>query len=143
MGFVSEVKDTTTGPHAIGGIYLIIIGLALSDILPTISDAAFFNRQKTLRDEWKKGNITPSQYWRSEAVAYYLYNFIYWIIIGVIVVVFGKTAKTKAYILGALVGGGAVIAVIAKNIKQDNADLAQQLKDELALEALKNQNVVK
>ena len=100
-------------------IYAGIIGAALGDLIPTVADAFYFKNQRVIKQKLEKGEITPSQYWRKDAFAYYGYNFAWWM--GVLGISFaaGKTFEQKRNILIGLVAGGSVVAVIYKNIKKD------------------------
>lgn len=109
-------------------LYIFILGLALSDIIPTIADAFVFSKQRTLRDEYFNGTITPKQYWDKSAIVYYTYNFFYWIIIGIIIVSIKGDFQTKLKWLAGIVGAGVVFGVIYSNIKKDEKE--KQLQQE-------------
>lgn len=94
------MKDTINSAiksgHGNAILYAGALGLIISDILPTPADALYFKVEKNLRDKWKKGEITPKQYWASEAAAYYLINPLYWsLVLGAMVLTKGDV-KQKA-----------------------------------------------
>lgn len=126
----SQVSSAFKSEHATAALYVLILGLALSDIVPTLADFFVFYENRKLREEYTAGTISPKQYWTKTAIAYYTYNFLYWVIIGVVVVNVpgGFSAKLK-WLLG-LAGAGAVIAILHSNITKDEQEQA------LAQEAL-------
>lgn len=128
--FGNQLSGVSKSKYAVGGLYLLLIGLAASDIIPTPADAAFFYQSKKLRDQYFNGEITPTEYWEKSAFAYYFYNFVFWILIGIIIVSIKGDFNTKAKWLIGLIGAGAVVAVLYKNIKKD------ELTQSLAKEAL-------
>lgn len=94
-------------------------GLVLSDIIPTVADYFVFKKDQELKEKLQKGEITPKEYWTKFAVAYYLYNPIYWALIIGISMYFGKDYTQKRNLLISLLAGGAVIGILSKNIKKD------------------------
>jgi hypothetical protein len=95
------------------------IGLIVSDVVPTIADYFVFRKDQQLKMQLEKGEITPKQYWEKFAVAYYLYNPLYWAALVGVSMYVGKDYTQKRNILIGLVGGGAAIAALAKNVKKD------------------------
>ena len=92
--FFEEIGNASKGEYGAGVLYAGAVGLILSDIVPTPADALYFYTEKKLRDKWKNGEITPEQYWKKTAMAYYLYNPIWWIlVIAVIYNVPGDVSK--------------------------------------------------
>jgi hypothetical protein len=127
--FFEEIGNASKGEYGSGVLYAGAVGLILSDIVPTPADALYFYTEKKLRDKWKNGEITPEQYWKKTAMAYYLYNPIWWIlVIAVIYNVPGDVAK-KAKIGLAVAGAGAVIGVIYRNYSQDIKQIRQEVLD--------------
>jgi len=108
-------------------LYAGLIGLIISDIIPTPADAVAFTIERKLRDRWKKGEITPSEYWRKKTAAYYLLNPIWWSIVAAVTLSIKGDSSKKIKTLGWMVGGGVVAAVIFKNIQKDKKDLADEL----------------
>lgn len=103
-----------------GVLYAGMIGLVLSDIIPTPGDALYFYQQQKLKKKLEAKEITPQQYWLKEAAGYYLYNSAWWaIVFGVVICVKGS-AESKLKIASACIGAGAVVSVLIKNIKKDN-----------------------
>jgi hypothetical protein len=103
----------------INTLYAVGLGLLLSDIIPTPADAVVFWRQRVNKQKLEKGEFTPKQYWIKETTNYYLLNPIWWGGVLLATHYFGKDYKQKRNILLGLVAAGAVIGVVAKNIKKD------------------------
>ena len=115
----NPIKQAIKGGHGTGILYAGIIGLALSDAIPTPADAVYFYRQRKLREKFEKGEITAKQYWLEETAGYYGYNVAWWLLLfGTVALVKGDFRK-KAEVAIALAAAGAVIGVIGKNIKAD------------------------
>ncbi len=127
------IKSAINSGHGTAVLYGLGIGLVLSDVIPTIGDAAFFKIERNLRDKWKRGEITPQRYWSREAAAYYLINPVYWsLVLGAMVLTKGDFSQ-KAKVGLAIIGAGAVIGVLYGNVKKDLA----------GIEAEKNQEIPK
>lgn len=109
-------------------LYATLIGLVLSDIIPTPADAVYFRMMEKNKQKLNDKIITPKQYWTRDAVLYYGLNPIWWsLVLGA--VVFTKGDLTNKLKLGiALIGSGAVIGVISKNIKEEENKSKQILK---------------
>ncbi|HEX4850346.1 MAG TPA: hypothetical protein VFV08_06045 [Puia sp.] len=107
-------------------LYALGIGLILSDIIPTPADAVYFNIERNLRNKWQAGTITPGKYWGLTTAAYYGLNPVWWtMVLGVLLLTKGS-ALHKLKIGSAIIGSGAVIAVVYKNIQADKKQLEQQ-----------------
>ncbi len=100
-------------------LYAGAIGLLLSDIIPTPADVIVFDQSQKNKLKLEKGEITPKQYWQRETFNYYAINPIWWSLVLAATVYLGTDFKQKRNILLGLIAGGAVIAVIHKNIKKD------------------------
>ena len=116
---ISDVKEAINGPHAKGVLYVGLIGLLLSDIIPTPADALYFNLERKLRDDWKVGKLTAKQYWARETAYYYGLNAIWWLLVIILATKIPGTAKKKMNVALGLIGTGAVVGVIHKNIQKD------------------------
>jgi len=127
MSFIKEIKGVSGSAHATGALYAFLAGLAISDAIPTVADAFYFSKQRKLRDEFIDKKITPAQYWEREAFAYYAYNVAWWVLVGAIVVGTKGDVAKKIKVAGALIGGGAVVAVLYKNIKKDEKEMEKDL----------------
>jgi hypothetical protein len=114
-----KISLVAKGPHGEAVLYAGALGLILSDVIPTPADAAYFWREKQLRDKWKAGSITPAQYWEKTLFAYYMYNPIWWSLVFLAMVGIPGNIQKKAKVGLALVGTGAVMAVIYKNYRSD------------------------
>lgn len=100
-------------------IYAGLLGLVLSDIIPTGGDALYFNKMRKWRNQLIKGEITPTQYWKKEALGYYTFNSGWWLGVGVITLCIKGDWKTKLKVLAGFAGAGVVAFTIIKNIKDD------------------------
>ena len=115
---MSVGKEIAKGGH-IGVLYAGAVGLLLSDIIPTPADGLYFYTERKLKDKLESNEITPKQYWTRSALAYYAYNPIWWsLVLGAMVLTKGDY-KQKAKVGMAIIGAGAVIGVLNKNIKLD------------------------
>jgi hypothetical protein len=137
-GLSEEISNVSKSEYATAALYAGMIGLVASDLIPTPADAAYFYMERNLRDRWKNGDISPQQYWKREAIIYYGLNPLWWILVGSIVIATKGDAKKKLYMLSGIIGGGAVIGVLAKNVKKDKAELEAELQDKKELEKYKN-----
>ena len=124
---IKSIASGLKSEHGNALLYAGLIGLIASDLIPTPADALFFFQERKLRDKWSRGEITPKQYWEKKAVSYYLYNPLWWAIVAGITVSIKGDATTKLKAMGGLIGAGAVIGVLYKNIKTDEAQLAKDL----------------
>ena len=111
-----DISKASEGKYSNGVLYAGAMGLRRQRQM-CIRDS--FYSEKRLRDKWKAGEITPKQYWERTAMAYYLYNPIWWtLVLGALYYTKGDF-KDKAKIGLAVVGAGAVIGVIYRNYTQD------------------------
>ena len=111
-------KEIAKGGHT-GVLYAGAIGLLLSDIIPTPADGLYFYAERKLKDKLESKLITPEQYWTRSALAYYGYNPIWWgLVLGAMVLTKGDY-KQKAKVGLGIIGAGAVLGVIHKNIESD------------------------
>lgn len=125
----NPIGEAIKSGHGKGVLYAGLIGLALSDAIPTPADALYFYRQQKLREEFEKKQITPKKFWIEETLGYYGYNVAWWLLLfGVVASVKGDF-NTKAKWAVGLVAGGAVIGVVGKNIQKDK-ELQKKLKYE-------------
>ena len=105
--------------HGNAVVYAGAIGLLLSDIIPTPADAIHFSYMQKQNKKLKDGEITPEQYWKSEALSYYLLNPIWWgIVLGALYFTKGDYNDKLKIGIG-IISGGAVVGVLNKNIKKD------------------------
>lgn len=119
MSFVGEIKKVTHGDAATGGIYIGMLGLFLSDIIPTPADGVYFWYERKIRLQLENKEITPSEYWRREASAYYFFNAAWWIFVIIITASIKGGPAKKLKVLFVLLGTGIVLGIIANNIKKD------------------------
>lgn len=113
------IQSAIKSGHGVGILYAGLIGLALSDIIPTPADALYFYNQQRLKEKFAKKEITPDKYWFKEGANYYGLNLLWWLtVIGVVSITKGGL-KRKASVGVSVIAAGAVIGVIALNIKKD------------------------
>lgn len=134
MSFKNELSAVSKSKYATGALYAGMLGLLLSDIIPTVGDAFYFSHERKLRNEFYDKKITPEQYWRREAFAYYGYNTAFWLLFGLIVVNIKGDAAKKLKVGAWIIGAGAAVTVLYKNIKKDKLDLAKELAEKTELE---------
>lgn len=126
---IKSVKSGFRSEHGNAVLYAGLLGLILSDIIPTPADAIYFRVEKRLRDKWKKGEIEPKQYWTRDAIAYYGLNPIWWALVaGVTLSIKGDTNK-KLKIALALIGSGAVVGILYRNVKKDEQERIKELSE--------------
>ena len=101
-------------------IYTALGAAILANCIPTIADGFYFYKQQQWNSLVQKGEITPEQYWTRDVIGYYTITAGYYAIVLVTIVSLKqKSFSTKSKILLGLVGGGAVISVVLKNIQKD------------------------
>jgi hypothetical protein len=123
----NPISEAVKGGHGTGVLYAGMLGLALSDAIPTPADALYFYRQQKLRERFEKGEISPKTYWVDETLGYYGYNVAWWLLLfGVVSMVKGDFRKKMELAVG-LVAAGAVVGVIGRNIRKD-VELQKKLK---------------
>lgn len=116
---VDAIKSAVNSGHGLAVIYGVGAGLIASDIIPTPADALYFRAMAKNKRLLESGKITPKQYWTRDAVLYYGLNPIWWsLVLGAVVLTKGDI-NDKLKIGLALIGGGAVIGVLAKNIREE------------------------
>jgi len=119
MSFLKSISGASASGHGTALLYAGLIGLLVSDIVPTPADAVYFRYQSKLKNQLQSKEITPKQYWLRDAAGYYLLNPIWWLIVILIISnVNGDTNKKLKFTAGIL-AAGLVVVVIYKNIKQD------------------------
>lgn len=126
MKFYEELKNVSESQFATGALYAGLIGLFVSDLIPTPADAFYFRDERILRDRWKKGEIKPEDYWEKSASNYYLYNAFWWIVVGLATIYTKGSAEDKLLTMSGIIGAGAVISVIYTNIQKDKAELQKE-----------------
>lgn len=122
MAFLNEISAVSKSEYSTAALYTFMLGLIVSDIVPTPADGVYFYIQRNLRNKYNNGEITPKQYWAREALAYYTLNPIYWaILMGIVISIKGGTMH-KLKVASALIGAGAVAGVLFYNVKKDIQD---------------------
>jgi len=100
-------------------LYAGLIGLVLSDIIPTPADALYFRLMEKNKAKLENKKITPRQYWIRDAAFYYGLNPLWWLLVLTIMVRSKSDLDTKIKLGLAIVGSGVVIGVINKNIREE------------------------
>jgi hypothetical protein len=113
------IQNTVNSGHGTALIYTAILAAALGDILPTPGDALYFYIQENLKQKQAKGLLTPAEYWKYESISYYTSNFIWWMALLGIVYASKGSFNHKLKIGAVVIGAGAVVGVIAKNIQRE------------------------
>jgi len=133
MSFTGEIKGGIDKGQGTAMLYAGLIGLFLSDILPTPADGIYFFSERRLRDKWKKGEITPKAYWEQTALLYYALNPLWWLLVGSIIIATKGDAMQKLKTAGWIIGGGIVAGVIIKNVSKDTKQLKLEKEEKLEL----------
>lgn len=126
---LETVKEGLKSDKGNAVLYAGLIGLVVSDLIPTPADAVVFTIEKKLRDRWKRGEISPAEYWRKKTLSYYLINPVWWAFVAGVTVSMKGDATKKLKVAGALIGSGAVLSVIYKNIQKDKKELEEEAKE--------------
>lgn len=119
MSFVKSISSASASGHGTALIYAGLLGLLLSDIIPTPADALVFKYQSKLKDQLEAKEITPKQYWLRDAAAYYFLNPIWWLIVILLVTNIKGDAERKLKFSLGIIAAGLVVSVIYTNIKKD------------------------
>jgi hypothetical protein len=114
-----QISSAFKSEQAVGTLYASLLGAIGGEILPTPSDGIDFWLERKWRIQLEKGEITPKQYWRRIEIKYYGLDALWWtIVFGTAILVKGD-ARRKMIVVGGVVGAGAAIGVISKNIQKD------------------------
>ena len=121
---VETIKDAVIKKGAGEAVlYAGLIGLLVSDIVPTPADAIYFRLMEKNKQLLEQKKISPKQYWTRDAAMYYGLNPLWWLLVlGIVVKTKGGLDNKLKWGIG-LVGAGAVIGVISKNIKEEERKL--------------------
>lgn len=122
----SAIQSAIKSGHGAGVLYAGMLGLLISDLVPTPADAFYFRDQQKLRAKFEKGEITAKKYWIKETTNYYGMNALWWagVLFGVTLIK-GDFEKKFRVAIG-LLAAGAIIGVVGKNIQID-AELQKKL----------------
>ena len=123
MSYKSEISGLIKSNHGTGALYIGLSAMVLADALPSPMDALFFYTERINKNKFANGEITPSQYWRRKTLAYYGFDTLWWLfLLGLAVAVKGTT-KDKLTVVAGVLGAGAVIGVVHKNIIKDEEQI--------------------
>ena len=100
-------------------LYAGLIGLVLSDIIPTPADAVYFRMMSKNKKLLKDGKISPKQYWTRDAALYYGLNPLWWSLVLLAVVKTKGELIDKVRVVTLILVAGAVVGVLSKNIKEE------------------------
>lgn len=121
-------------------LYGALFGAVIGDLWPTPGDALMFYLTRKWRDQWTTGELTSKQFWAREAAGYYLLNSGWWALVGLVTYLTPGDYHKKLQTLLLLAGGGAVFAVLFKNIQKDEQEkLAEINKAKERLYKLENE----
>jgi hypothetical protein len=116
---ISSIESAIKSGHGNAIVYAGALGLLASDIIPTPADSAYLYLQRKLKEKQLKGEITSKQYWTYESISYYTLNPIYWaLVLGAVYLTKGGYMN-KIKIGGTIIASGALLAVIHKNIVEE------------------------
>lgn len=116
---VKTLDSAIKSGHGTALLYAGVLGLLLSDIIPTPADYFYFKFSRANRVRYENREITPQKYWLNEGLLYYGLNPLYWgLVLGAVIVTRGDVSQKAKVGLG-IIAAGAVIGVLSKNIKQD------------------------
>lgn len=121
---VETIKDAVIKKGAGEAVlYAGLIGLLVSDIVPTPADAIYFRLMEKNKQLLEEKKINPKQYWTRDAAMYYGLNPLWWLLVlGIVVKTKGGLDNKLKWGIG-LIGAGAVIGVLSKNIKEEERRL--------------------
>jgi hypothetical protein len=117
VGTIKEAVKVKGAGEAV--LYAGLIGLVVSDIIPTPADAIYFRLMQKNKQKLDSGQITPRQYWTRDAALYYGLNPLWWSLVLLAVVSTKGGLDNKIKLGVGLVGAGAVLGVISKNIREE------------------------
>lgn len=117
VGTIKEAVKVKGAGEAV--LYAGLIGLVVSDIIPTPADAIYFRLMQKNKQKLDSGQITPRQYWTRDAALYYGLNPLWWSLVLFAVVSTKGGLDNKIKLGVGLVGAGAVLGVISKNIREE------------------------
>ena len=100
-------------------LYAGLLGLLVSDLVPTPADAVYFRLMAKNKQKLENGQITPKQYWTRDALMYCGLNPAWWIIVIGAVTLTKGDLNDKLKIGIGIVAAGAVFGVLSKNIKEE------------------------
>ena len=124
--FKQKMSGLMHGGNETAGLYTLLIGMAAGNLLPSPSDALYFRLQARLRDKWKRGELSATDYWKKNTFYYYSVPFLYWAFLAILVINVKGSAEQKLKIAGALVGGGVALGVVLKLIQNDKQQLLKE-----------------
>lgn len=111
------------GGHSNAIIYTALIAAIVANFTPTPADAIYFRNLQKNKKLLDAGKITPKQYWTRSTLGYYNFTAAWYGFLLLTVSQFTGTPKAKLRLGLILLSAGAVVAVVAKNIKEDEAIL--------------------
>ena len=126
MSFKKQMSGLFHGSNAEAGLYTLMLGMIAGNITPSVSDAIFFRVEQSLRDKWKRGELTAEQFWKKNTISYYLIPCTYWIFITLLVVNVRGSYHDKLKWAVALVGSGVALGVIMKLMQNDKKQLIKE-----------------
>lgn len=116
---INAIDSAIKSGHGNAVVYAGALGLLVSDIIPTPADSVYLYMQRKLKEKQIKGEITSKQYWAYESLYYYSLNPIYWGLVLTAVYLTKGGYMNKIKIGGAIIASGALLAVIHKNIIEE------------------------
>lgn len=105
--------------HAIAALYLALLAGALANFIPDPTDGLSFYLDRKWRIQLEKGEITPSQYWARKVEIFYGLDSLWWLVVLGVAIIVGGDIRRKAWVVGGIIGAGAVVGIVFNNIKKD------------------------
>lgn len=125
---MKSIPEAIRSGHGNAVLYAGMLGLILSDIVPTPADAVYFSLMQKNKAKLQANEITPKHYWTRDALLYYGLNPLWWSLVFSVVYFTKGDFSQKAKVGLAIIAGGAVIGVLHKNIKKDEELKSKELK---------------
>jgi hypothetical protein len=131
--FKEQMVGSMHGKYSNAILYTFFISAFLGNAIPTPSDAYYFYLQTKLRDKWKRGEITASQYWSRNTIFYYGIPCLWWLLLFGIVVNLKISSEQKLKVAIALIGSTALVGVVLKMVQNDKDQLSMEDAEKLKL----------
>lgn len=117
----SNIGAVTGGKYANAVLYAGLFTLLATEALPSPADVIYNDVEKRIREKWKKGEITPQQYYKKSANSLYMIQPLWWGFALSLVYFWDGDFYTKLKVAAIVVGTGAAIGAMQK-IGQKNLD---------------------
>ncbi len=118
--FISNISPITEGKYANALLYAGVFAFMAMDFIPSPADAIYAEAEKTNREKWQQGLISPQDYYRKSLNTYYNFAQPAWWILGVGVIFFwdGDFKQKLTVAMATLATGAAVGFFFSKGLKK-------------------------